>query len=61
MRDSMLYSLDYHIHVKNEIISIDRNSTRITNPNLLILWRGPYQDVPLDIIIWYVDKTIPTL
>ena len=24
------------------------------------LWRGPYQDVPFDIIIWYIAKTITT-
>ena len=38
MRDSILHSPDYHIHAKQVISFIERNSTRITNLTLLILY-----------------------
>ena len=37
-RDNIMYSPDYHIHFKHKIISIESNSTRIANPNILIFY-----------------------
>ena len=47
----------------NEIKRIVARDTLLTYPhfNKTFKIQGPSQDVPFNLIIWYISKTIPTL